>query len=230
MIKLVAFDLDGTIGDTIPVCIKAFKMAVESYTEHELSEEDIIQTFGLNEEGMIKQIIANDYRTVALHDFYAIYKDIHRLCPHPFPDIKELIGELKDNSILVALITGKGTRSCDITLQQFGMEDFFDKIETGSPEKNRKAEAIKELLACYKLAPNEMVYVGDALSDITECDKAGIKCLSAAWGVSSTTAKLLNERNRESVFYSIESLRDFLFMHESPKEVNKQVSKLGRES
>lgn len=28
MIKLVAFDLDGTIGDTIPMCLKALKKAV----------------------------------------------------------------------------------------------------------------------------------------------------------------------------------------------------------
>ena len=49
MIKLVAFDLDGTIGDTIPMCITAFKKAVEPFTQHELSNEEIIQTFGLNE-------------------------------------------------------------------------------------------------------------------------------------------------------------------------------------
>jgi phosphoglycolate phosphatase len=28
MVKLVAFDLDGTIGDTIPMCIHTFRKAV----------------------------------------------------------------------------------------------------------------------------------------------------------------------------------------------------------
>ena len=32
MIKLVAFDLDGTIADTIPMCIEAFKQAGVPYT------------------------------------------------------------------------------------------------------------------------------------------------------------------------------------------------------
>ena len=45
MIKLIAFDLDGTIADTIPMCIKAFKLTVEFYTDHELSEDEIVQTF-----------------------------------------------------------------------------------------------------------------------------------------------------------------------------------------
>lgn len=42
-IKLVAFDLDGTIADTLPLCIKAFRMAVQPYISQTLSEDDIIK-------------------------------------------------------------------------------------------------------------------------------------------------------------------------------------------
>ena len=49
-IKLVAFDLDGTIGDTIPLCIRAFKKAVMPYIGYELSDDDVIQTFGNDRE------------------------------------------------------------------------------------------------------------------------------------------------------------------------------------
>lgn len=46
MIKLVAFDLDGTIGDTIPMCLKALKKAVTPYVtaihlaDFSISEQD----------------------------------------------------------------------------------------------------------------------------------------------------------------------------------------------
>lgn len=56
MIKLIAFDLDGTIGDTVPMCIRAFEKAVSPYVGHTLSEREITQTFGLNEVGMIKKV------------------------------------------------------------------------------------------------------------------------------------------------------------------------------
>ena len=49
MIKLVAFDLDGTIADTIPMCIEAFKQAVSPYASKILSEDDIVKTFGLKD-------------------------------------------------------------------------------------------------------------------------------------------------------------------------------------
>ena len=38
MIKLVAFDLDGTIADTIPMCIEAFKQAVSPYASKILND------------------------------------------------------------------------------------------------------------------------------------------------------------------------------------------------
>lgn len=210
MIKLVAFDLDGTIGDTLPLCIKAFRMAIEPHIKHDLSEEDITQTFGLNEEGMIKQVIANDNWKIALNDFYTIYEEIHTLCPHPFKGIVELIKELKDKSIPIVLITGKGKKSCDISLKQFGMNKLFDKVETGSPEKNRKSEAIKNILYSYNLSSNEMVYIGDAVSDILECNKAGIRCLSAAWAKSANLEELI-KYNKEYVFQNINSMKEYLF-------------------
>ena len=114
MIKLVAFDLDGTIADTIPMCIEAFKQAVSPYASKILSEDDIVKTFGLNEEGMIKEVISEDWEK-ALIDFYVIYKEMHTVYIQPFVGIRELITELKENSIIVSLITGKGQRSCDIT-------------------------------------------------------------------------------------------------------------------
>ena len=210
MLKMVAFDLDGTIGDTIPMCIRAFQKAVRPYTQRILSKDEIIQTFGLNEEGMIKQVVRNSNWEGALNDFYVIYKEAHITCSRPFDGIVELIKELKAYSISVVLITGKGEKSCSITLKQFEMDRCFDEIETGSPEKNRKSEAIKGLLIKHNLSFDEVIYIGDTVSDIKSCHEVGIKCLSAAWVASSKTIQQLELYNKENVFYSIKSLRDFL--------------------
>ncbi len=110
MIKLVAFDLDGTIGDTIPMCLKALKKAVTPYvTLNDVSENDILETFGLNEKGMIKKLVGNNSEK-ALDGFYVIYEQMHIMCPRPFDGITELIEKLK-KSIPIALVTGKGERA-----------------------------------------------------------------------------------------------------------------------
>lgn len=211
MIKLVAFDLDGTIGNTLPMCIQAFKKATQPHIGHELSDEEMVHTFGLNEEGMIGCVVDEPYRQQALNDFYVIYKELHQeMCPIPFEGIRELIALLKQKGIIVALITGKGINSCDITLKQFNMKDSFAKVITGNAERNIKSEALKELLHDYHLAANEIVYVGDALSDITECRKANVMCLSAAWSIPQNEVTVLENSNPKNVFYSIPSLFKYL--------------------
>ena len=145
MIKLIAFDLDGTIGDTVPMCIRAFEKAVSPYAGHTLSEREITQTFGLNEVGMIKKVAGEKWRE-ALHDFYPVYEKMHQSCPAPYEGIRELIETLQKAGVLIALITGKGDKSCRITLEQFGMRDLFCSIKTGAEDRPNKAEAIEELL------------------------------------------------------------------------------------
>lgn len=158
-----------------------------------LSEDDIVKTFGLNEEGMIKQVVAEDWEK-ALIDFYTIYKEMHTMYIQPFTEIRELITELKENSLIVSLVTGKGQKSCDITLRHFEMEALFDNISIGSPDRNTKAESMAKLMSKYNIQPSEMVYVGDEFSDITACLKVGIRCLSAAWIAPLSKMKKLEKR------------------------------------
>lgn len=214
MIKLAAFDLDGTIGETVPMCIRAFKQAVTPYTGRTLSEREITQTFGLNEAGMIKAVAGEKWQE-ALQDFYSVYEKMHEECPAPYEGICELINILKADGVLVALITGKGEKSCRITLEKFGMQDLFCSVKTGAEDRPNKAEAIEELLDAYDVSKDEFYYIGDAVSDVTACRKAGVTCLSAAWG---TTANIsgLEEANPSKVFFSIQDLSHFL--HRMRKE------------
>ncbi len=211
MIKSVIFDLDGTIGNTIPMCIQAFKEATRPYTPHELSDEEVVQTFGLNEEGMIKCVVDACHWQQALCDFYVVYTRLHSvMCPAPFSGIIQLIEALKRNGVIVSLVTGKGKRSCYITLRQFGMTDVFDKVMTGSAERNTKSEALRVLMHTFRLSSDEVVYIGDTVSDIAECRKANVRCHTAAWSILQENVSLLEEYNAGNVFRSIPSVFDYL--------------------
>lgn len=208
MIKLVAFDLDGTIGDTIPMCIKAFGQAVSPYAGHMLTDKEIVETFGLNEIGMIKSIVPENWEQ-ALHDFYSLYEKLHYECSEPYEGIRDLIATLRAKGFILALITGKGERSCQITLNEFRMEHDFDEILTGSESENVKAQSLRLLLKKYDLLPAQCVYIGDAVSDVSEAGKAGVICLSALWG---TTAKIeeLKSINAGYTFETVGALKDYL--------------------
>lgn len=208
MIQLAAFDLDGTLADTIPMGIESFRLAVSPYAGHTLSREEIVEMFGLNEVGMIKAVVKDGWEK-ALQDYYRLYEQMHTWCETPFDGIVPLIRELKRRGVVVSLITGKSERSCRITLKRLELEPLFADIIPGSEDRNRKGEKILALLEKYGLSKDEGVYIGDAVSDVTAAKEAGVRCLSAAWNPSADRDALLRV-NPGDVYESVAELERIL--------------------
>lgn len=208
MFQMVAFDMDGTIADTIPMCIEAFRNSVSPYTDHLLSEKEVLQAFGLNEVGMVKAVAGKNWET-AIQDFYLEYALLHDKVTEPFPGILNLLAYLKQKKIIVVLITGKGEKSCMISLEKLGLLEIFDEILYGSEVSPNKKENIEVLLKKYSISREHFCYIGDTVQDIKSCNAAGVVCFSAAWQKSSDVAALKNE-NPKYVFYHVRDLYQFL--------------------
>jgi len=208
MIKAVFFDMDGTIGDTMPLCISAFRKAIEPLALRSLSDDEITATFGPSEEGTINALISEHYEK-GLEDYRLCYEELHEQYPHPFDGIEDIIGYLKSKGIIVGIMTGKGRQSADITLRKYGMENLFDAIEAGSPDGPRKPEGIKALLERFGLAADEAVYVGDAPSDITAANEAGVPIISAAWA-STAEKDVLKKMNPNATFESVDEFGKYI--------------------
>ncbi len=208
MIKMVAFDFDGTVADTIPMCIEAFKKAVSPYVGHRLTKHEILQTFGLSEVGMVKAVVKDNWK-LALEDFYFYYEEMHNSCTKPFSEVCDLIKYLKQKNVIVALITGKGQKSCDISLKKLGMENYFSDIMVGDETRLNKAESILKLLKKYSIKNDQFYYVGDAVSDVMACRDVSVTCLSAAWS-DSVELEELKKINPTYIFNNISGLKIFL--------------------
>ncbi len=89
-IKAVIFDFDGTLANTIPLCIEAFRKAVEPYVQRPLSDEEIVSTFGPDEAGSIRKLAPQQYRE-ATRDFMQHYEALHSMCTSPFDGITGLL-------------------------------------------------------------------------------------------------------------------------------------------
>ena len=207
MFKIVAFDMDGTIADTIPMCITAFRNSISPYTGHELSREEILHTFGLNETGMVKAVVSQNWES-AIEDFYCQYELLHNEVTSTFPGILELIAFLKKKNITVALITGKGEKSCTITLEKLGLQKIFDETLYGSEISPNKKKNMEYLLKKYSISKEEFCYIGDTVQDIKDCQDIGVVCFSAAWQ-ESVNADILEKENPDYVFYCVNDLYEY---------------------
>lgn len=208
MIKLIIFDLDGTIGNTLPLCIAAFQKSVEPYAGRTISEQEIIGTFGPSEEGTILALIPHRYEQ-GVADYLFHYRNLHGLCAQPFEGMLEILQYIKSKGLRIALVTGKGERSTEITLDVFRIKHFFDAIETGSPNGPRKVEGIRNVLKHMGVVPHESIYVGDAPSDITSSREAGVPVISAAWAETADPDQLA-AMNPNKLFSSVSEFKQYL--------------------
>ena len=67
------FDLDGTLTDTLPVALAAFREAVRVYSDRSYTDEEIVARFGPTEEGMLQRLVPDRWefwqgRRSRLHD------------------------------------------------------------------------------------------------------------------------------------------------------------------
>ncbi len=201
-IEGVIFDLDGTIANTLPLCIEAFRRSVEPLINRVVSEAEIIATFGPSEEGTIRALAPLHYDQ-GVAAYLSKYEQLHDLCPEPFVGITDLLVHLQEKGIRIALVTGKGKFSTAITLEKFRLTQFFEQIETGVPEGPHKPEGIEAVLNSWVGMDKEKVfYIGDAVSDITASRVAGIPVVAAAWAETAEPAHLLAMRP-DQLFYTL---------------------------
>lgn len=208
-IKAVIFDLDGTLANTLPLCIQAFRKSVEPLINRSISDAEIIATFGPSEEGTIMTLAPNHYNK-GVSDYLHFYESLHEMCPVPFDGIKEILETLKNKAVHISMVTGKGKHSTDISLKYFELTHFFEIIETGSPDGARKAEGIQIILNVLKdIKSDEVIYVGDAPSDIIASRKVGVPVVAAAWADTAELEKL-KELNPDELFYAIKDFKNWV--------------------
>ena len=207
-IKSIIFDLDGTIADTLPLCIAAFKQSIEPLAGKEITAKEIIATFGPSEEGTIRQLIPH-HEEAGVKAYLEYYERLHHTCPAPFPGIPGLLELLRAKGVPLAMVTGKGIHSTRLSLKQFGLEQYFEILETGSPEGPNKVAGIRKVLERLGTDVAESVYVGDAPSDIKACREVGIPIAAAGWA-STTNGEELKALEPDWFFGSIDEFRIWL--------------------
>ena len=208
-IKAVIFDLDGTLANTLPLCISAFRKSIEPLINRNITDDDIIATFGPSEEGTI-MALAPEHYDKGVTDYLAHYEALHDMCAQPFEGVIELLELLKERGILTAMVTGKGRNSAVMSLERFDISQYFEVLETGMPEGPSKPKGIQAVMDTFKdITNDEVIYVGDAPSDITACRQVGIPIIAAAWAETAEPEKLIPLQPDE-LFYDVPTFAKWL--------------------
>lgn len=207
-IRAVIFDFDGTLADTLPLCIRAFRSSIEPHLGRSVTDAEIIATFGLAEEGTIRALIP-DQCEEGVAAYLTHYEQYHADYPDLFPGIQSLLTELRAKSVRLALVTGKGERSAALSLTFYQLTPYFSAFGYGDLAINSKTRNINRIVADWKLPPDAVLYVGDAPSDIVACRQAGVAIAAAAWA-STAEPDVLAKLEPDAMFESVYAFRAWL--------------------
>jgi beta-phosphoglucomutase len=192
-LKSVIFDMDGVI--------------VDSHPAHRRAWQKFLQTLGKTvSESDLKYILDGRKRTEILAHFlgdlsedeiqeYGRRKDAFfqqiSLEIKPVPGVLELLDDLREHNIAVALATSAGQSRTSTTLHRLRIRGHFNVIVTGNDVTQGKPDPAIYRLACRKLQvpPEHAIAIEDAVSGVRAAKAAGLHCIAVGGHESQNTLR-----------------------------------------
>lgn len=190
MKKLVIFDLDGTLTNTLKSIQKSANMALEAFGFAPYEEDRYRYFVGNGSAELIRQCLLNDGDTGLLHfdEVMKKYEEIFATyCMYevrPYGGILELLTELKSKGFLLAVNSNKPQAQAeDVIASVFG-RDMFDVVAGQVTERPRKPapDGVNYILSKLGVTCDEAVYLGDTGIDMQTGNSAGLFTIGALWG------------------------------------------------
>lgn len=186
MTKVIIFDFDGTLADTIDILLSITNRLSAEFGFKSATKEELAQLSNLNSWQILQ------YSGISIFKFPLLIRrlkaELHSEVPHIqlFPGIKEVLLELKKRGFQLGIITSNSRENVLGALEKNGLQDTFTFIYSGSTFGKHKV--INKWLRIENINTEKVVYVGDEIRDIDAAKKTGIKVIAVGWGFNSPQA------------------------------------------
>ena len=186
MKKVVIWDLDGTILDTLDDLTDSVNYAMRRFGFDELKKEEIRKRLGNGVEVLIQKSVPTDCKGKKFEEVLTFFKEYYfqnmNNKTKPYDGICDIMKKLKNMGYKQAIVSNK----FDAAVQEL-VGKYYDFVDLALGEKNNFRKKpypdmvnwVLEKLNCNK---NEAVYIGDSEVDLMTAKNSGIDCISVLWG------------------------------------------------
>ena len=190
--KLILFDLDGTLLDTLEDLAAAVNhaLSVRGLPLHSLQEYRAMVGHGVR--NLVRQALPGgsddaliDAALADFKTFYTAHIDLHT---RPYPGIQELLHDLHAAGMLLAVASNKFQAGTEKLVREFFPDIPFAAIlgnREGCPLKPDPEIVAEVLNAAGDLSREETVMVGDSRTDMLTAANGAISAIAVGWGYRS---------------------------------------------
>ena len=188
--KLIIFDLDGTLLDTLDDLSAAVNHAMQLRGFPKHTRDEYMKMVGHGARNLMRQALPNGHKDdealidAVLADFrvyYTAHIDVHT---KPFPGTQNLLTKLHQKGVLLAVASNKFQEGTEHLIKEFFPEIPFVAILGNRPNFPLKpnAEVVDEVLRKTGVKREEAVMVGDSDTDMETAANGGIEGIAVSWG------------------------------------------------
>lgn len=200
-IKLLVFDLDGTLADTAQDLCNSVNSALEHMGRPRLPDERIASYVGngapllvrralAHEDGIPPDQVPESEFNTAYAFFIQHYRE-HNLdftltYPGTVEALKALRNELDETPRTFAVLTNKPVRPARAICEGLGIAPYFLHIYGGDsfPVKKPDPKGLLSLMEETGARPEETVMIGDSQVDVLTARNAGAWCVGCTFGLA----------------------------------------------
>ena len=186
--KLIAFDLDGTIANTLADLGNAMNFALQSQGLPTYPVEDYRHFVGNGIDNLVKVTMADAYTVegaAKVKEGFTAYYSRHYLdFTEAYEGMGELLSGLSDSGYLTAVISNKPDAFVPKILERLYPDHRFVYAwgqREGIPRKPAPDALLKVMELCGT-EPADVLYVGDSNVDVIFAHNAGVKVCGVSWG------------------------------------------------
>ena len=189
MKKLVIFDLDGTLLNTIADLAAATNQALQydGYPTHETEAYRFFVGNGINK--LFERALPEGERTeeniLKIRSRFVPYYDVHNAdLSRPYPGIPELLQGLQQQRIMIEVASIKDQVATSKLIAHYFPEIHFVEVlgqREGIPAKPDPG-IVYDIMRKAEVKNEEVIYVGDSNVDMQTAHNAGVTAVGVAWG------------------------------------------------
>ncbi|ENA1777052.1 phosphoglycolate phosphatase [Yersinia ruckeri] len=190
-IRGLAFDLDGTLVDSVPGLSSAMDMALEHQRLPRAGQTRVSTWIGNGADVLVERALRWAgvepqpelcRQTRELFDGY--YAQTVERGSQLFPQVKDTLAQLAAAGLPMGLITNKPTPFVAPLLASLGIADYFSLVIGGDDviEKKPHPAPLYLMLGKMGLRASKLLFVGDSRNDIMAAQAAGCPCVGLTYG------------------------------------------------